>query len=400
MKTSKRRILFFGEAVTLAHIVRPVVLAQALDPARYDVQVACHPRYNHLFGPLPFELRSIESISPQLFLDRLQRREPLLDVQTLRGYVREDLQVMRGFAPDLIIGDFRLSLSVSARLAGIPYAAVTSAYWSPYARRQFPIPEHPIIGMFGVRTAQALFNLIRPFAFVYHSLPLNRVRHEYGLPLLRFDYVTPLTDGDYVLYADVPELLPTINLPHTHHYLGPVLWSPSVKIPDWWDHLPRDKPVVYVNLGSSGEARLLPVILQALCTLPVTVLAATAGRAQLPVLPSSVYVADYLPGEEAAKLADVVICNGGSPATHQALAAGKPVLGIASNMDQFLNMQAICLSGAGELLRASRVDAESIISLVPKILHHPTYAEAAKNIASIFSKYHAPGRFREILDNV
>ena len=44
-------------------------------------------------------------------------------------------------APDLVVGDLRVSLSVSARLAGIPYVAIANAYWSPYARRRFPLPD-------------------------------------------------------------------------------------------------------------------------------------------------------------------------------------------------------------------------------------------------------------------
>jgi hypothetical protein len=53
----RRRILFVGEAVTLAHIVRPVVLAQALDPAQYAITLACDDRYLKLFGELPWAWR-------------------------------------------------------------------------------------------------------------------------------------------------------------------------------------------------------------------------------------------------------------------------------------------------------------------------------------------------------
>jgi UDP:flavonoid glycosyltransferase YjiC (YdhE family) len=49
----RRRVLFVGEAVTLAHIVQPVVLAQALDPAQYAITLACDARYLGLFGELP-----------------------------------------------------------------------------------------------------------------------------------------------------------------------------------------------------------------------------------------------------------------------------------------------------------------------------------------------------------
>ncbi|RXL56259.1 hypothetical protein EO238_33760, partial [Citrobacter sp. AAK_AS5] len=50
--SARKRILFVGEAVTLAHVVRPAVLARALDPSRYEVVLACDERYLKLFGKL------------------------------------------------------------------------------------------------------------------------------------------------------------------------------------------------------------------------------------------------------------------------------------------------------------------------------------------------------------
>ena len=49
---------------------------------------------------------------------------------------------------------------------------------------------------------------------------------------------------------------------------------------------------------------------------------------------------DYLPGIDAAARFNLVICNDGNPTAQGALAAGVPVLEIACNMDQFLNMAA------------------------------------------------------------
>ena len=56
-----------------------------------------------------------------------------------------DLALIKSYRPDLIVGDFRLSLSISARVAGIPYAAISSAHWSPYYRHAaYPMPVLPL----------------------------------------------------------------------------------------------------------------------------------------------------------------------------------------------------------------------------------------------------------------
>jgi UDP:flavonoid glycosyltransferase YjiC (YdhE family) len=93
----------------------------------------------------------------------------------------------------------------------------------------------------------------------------------------------------------------------------------------------------------------------------------------------------------------LVICNGGSPTSQQALAAGVPVIGIASNLDQFLNMQAIEAAGAGVLSRADRFREDRFRSLVQRTLNDGGFRVAAQRIAMWFARYPAAQRFRASL---
>jgi UDP:flavonoid glycosyltransferase YjiC (YdhE family) len=209
------------------------------------------------------------------------------------------------------------------------------------------------------------------------------------------------TYGDFTVYADVPALVPTYDLPASHRYIGPVLWSPAVDLPDWWADLPSDRPIVYVTPGSSGESEFASVVLEALADMPVTVLVATAGRTRLEGIPSNARVADFLPGTEAAGRAALVISNGGSPTTWQALAAGVPVLGIASNnMDQHLNMTAVRHAGAGELLRARGLRPAPLRTLVTRMLDAPRYRTAAAALALARRRYEPESRFPALIQEV
>ncbi len=397
---SKKRILFFAEAVTLAHVARPVVLAQALNPDLYEVYLAWDPRYKKLFPDLPFSQRTIHSIPSDRFINALAKGKPLYDTKTLRDYVTEDLAVIEDIRPDLIVGDFRLSLAVSAPLSGAPYVAISNAYWSPYAKQHYPVPELRITKTLGIAVAQTIFGVARPTAFALHTIPLNRVRREHGLPHLGWDLRRVYTWANHTLYADVPGLIPTPNLPTHHRYIGPILWSPRVPPPDWWSKLTPDKPVIYVTLGSSGRSDLLPALFSALATMPVTVIAATAGRMKIDTNPDNVFLAEYLPGDAAVARAQLVICNGGSPTTQQALAQAKPVLGIPSNLDQHLNMQAVQRTGAGKLIRSEHATAQNIHQAVARMLATPSYIEAASKIAEEFSNYHTLDRFTALVEDV
>jgi UDP:flavonoid glycosyltransferase YjiC (YdhE family) len=393
----QRKILFIAEAVTLAHVGRPLALAASLNRQRYDLDFACAGGYEFCYRDSGLRHWPIASISGARFLQALASGKPVYDEATLLSYVEDDRRLLDRVRPDLVVGDFRLSLSVSARLARIPYATLTNAYWSPHGNQRYRVPDLPLTKFLPVAVADLVFRLIRPLAFSLHARPLNAVRARYGLAPLEADLRRIYTDADHTLYADIAALFPTHHLPPHHHYLGPVLWSPPLPFPAWWREVPDDRPIVYVTLGSSGQGRLLAPVLQALAPLPLSVLLATAGTEIAGPLPANVHAAPFLPGEAAARRASLVICNGGSPTSQQALAAGAPLIGIAGNLDQFLNMQGVTAVGAGTLLRADRLSVGALQTAVMALLGDATAHAAAQKIALAFGQSDAGANFNALL---
>lgn len=395
----RRKILFVAEAVTLAHVGRMIALAAKLDATQYEVHVACAEGYDFCFEGCSFTRWTIHSIPSQQFLDALAQGKPVYDQATLERYVEDDLKLLSKVSPDIVVGDFRLSLSVSARLARIPYVSIINAYWSPYTAPVYRVPHIPLTHFLPIPVANILFRCARPIAFALHARPLNAVRRKHGLPALGSDLRRVYTDADHTLYADAVEMFPPVDMPVEHSYIGPVTWSPPLPFPSWWSELPEDKPLVYVTLGSSGQGALLAHVLSALADLPVTVLAATAGNTDLAAVPANARVARFLPGEAAARRASLVICNGGSPTCHQALVAGVPVLGIAGNLDQFLNMDGVVRTGAGALLRADRFDPTQLRAAAEVLLETASASAAARALAQIFASYDAHAQFEKVLDS-
>jgi UDP:flavonoid glycosyltransferase YjiC (YdhE family) len=393
----RKKILFVAEAVTLAHVARPLALAATLDRRRYDVHIACAPGYEMFFKDSNVRSWGITSISSARFLAALAAGKPVYDAATLRRYVEDDLRVLKQVRPDVVIGDFRLSLSISARLAGVPYVGLINAYWSPYVQQHYSVPAIGLSRVLPIAIADRMFKLARPLAFALHSVPLNQVRRAHGLPPLGHDLRRVYTDADHVLYADIPEMFPATNLPSTHCYLGPVTWSPPTEVPDWWDALPAGRPIVYVTLGSSGQGALLPQVLQALAPLPLSVIAATAGNVTMGSVPANAHVAAYLPGIEAARRSSLVICNVGSPTSQQALSACVPVLGIAGNLDQYLNMHGVVASGAGALLRSDRLSEDGLRRAAVDLLEQPGAKASARKVAEQLVRYDAGARLAGLL---
>ena len=398
MKARRSRILFITEAITLAQVVRLLALARRLPGDRYEVHFACGTFAPWLFAGTEFQRHPLFTIDGPKALAALARGDRIYDTATLERYVRDELTLFEAVEPDLVIGDFRLSLAVSTRLAGVRSASLINAYWSPYAvRERFPVPDHPIVSLVGVERAERYFPQALPRVFAHFAAPLNAVRRRHGLGDATL--LEQLCFGDDVLYADAPELCPITEAPSQHHYLGMVPWSPEVPLPP---ALADDAtvPLVYVTLGSSGDQSALSAVLEGLEGLPLRGILATAGRPAPKRLPTTFLHADYVPGDEVARRARFVITNGGSSSGYQALAAGTPVLGIPSNLDQYLAMQAITRWGAGLELRSGSLTPAQVRRAATRLCEDPELVRRARDLSSTLAAYDCHERFASYLRGV
>ncbi len=394
----KKRILFVAENVTLAQVVRLKVLADSLDSERYEIHFASSEFHPMVFQQTKFERHSLTTIEKAAVERAFASGRRLYEKKTLERYVKAELRLIEEVEPNLIVGDFRLSLSVSAPLSGVPHATLINAYWSPFrSERTFPVPDHPIIRLLGEELTKQYFPRAIPRVFDHFAAPLNAVRKNHGLPPIG-NLQQVLCHGNYTLYPDVPGLVPTQSAPPHHLYLGPVLWSPDIPFDESLLH--DSRPLIYVTLGSSGKVEVLPIVLEALGQLPVHAVVATADRARLGPLPSNVTACSFVPGQELARRALAVISNGGSTTGYQALSEGTPVLGVASNFDQYLSMQAIERAGAGITVKARSISAHHVTQALRALLDDARYRMGAQRVASEFALYPARQRFSSFVDEV
>jgi len=393
MPAPRKRILFMSEAITLAQMVRLVTLARSLPRDGYEVHFASSQFPDYVFEGLQAHRWPIWGLSPKTAMARVASGKRLYSRRVLRRYIESDLHVLRAVSPDLVVGDLRWSLAVSAPTCGVPLASLINAYWSPFAVRSgFPLPDHPMVRILGEQMAAKYFPRALPWVFAHFAAPLNAERRRAGLPEIG-SLLEVLTFGDHVLYADPPELVPMTSTPSNHHFLGPIVWSAPGLLPKDWGAR-ADRVPIYVTQGSSGPARCLPIIAEALASMPVDVLLATAGRDQTGRLPDHVRVVPFVDGHAACARARLVIHNGGSSTGYQALAAGTPVIGIPSNLDQYLASERIDLCGAGLSLRSGTLTEKRVQDAVQRILSENTFATAASAMATTFARHTAASSFR------
>ena len=397
----KRKILFVGEAVTLAHVVRPLTLARTLNPSKYEITFACDLRYKNIIGEIEFQHKNIYTILTDHFLKAIVHGKTGYDYPILKKYVEEDLKLINDVDPDIIVGDFRLSLMISSKLSSKTYINITNGYWSPYSRNDFfPIPEHPAAKLLGIKISEFFFNFFSNYFFSILNSPWNKLLKRYNLPIVGNDIRQVFGNGDFVAYADIPDLYSMDGLPESHRFIGPIPWAPKTAYPDWWEEIPETGQKVYVNLGSSGNKKIMPILCKVLSKLPVIGIFALAGGESPEVNASNLYFADYLPGDQVASVSDLVVCNGGSPSTYQALSEGVPVLGLPTNMDQCLNMKILVNTSLGLMERNWTISEKQLQTYIIRLLSERQYKENAIRLKNRIASFSVKKEFPNMVNQI
>lgn len=390
--------MFVGEDVTLAHIARPLFLADALDKNKYDIHFASGGKYDYFIKKYDFSFHKIYSIPSEKFFRRGRRLVPLYSKKEMLEYIEAEKKLLFEVSPDLVVTDFRYTLCFVAEAQNIPLVLVTDAHWSPHSTQKFPIPEHILTKLFGLRFIEVAYSHLEFLFIRMHEARFKKIRKSLDIPSLkslRENYVS----GRWVFYAGVPSLGLTKNLPVHHRYFGPALWQPPVNLSERLKNLSHDVPIIYVSMGSSGEIGVLGKIIKVLAELNVNGVVSTAGRFQPKKIPANIYMENYIPALEIIKKSALVICNGGSPAVYQAFFAGVPVLGIPSNIDQFFVMDAVEKSGAGLMLRPMHLNEKRLKLSIGRLLVEKEFEIAAKKIQAEMEEYDAAKIFSDFVEN-
>ncbi|MBL7670585.1 MAG: hypothetical protein JNM39_08865 [Bdellovibrionaceae bacterium] len=365
----------------------------------FDIHVATGRRFFSLFSELPVQMLEIkEGDSPEFFL-RIDNGVPPFSPRTFELMIEEDIKVLDEASPDIVFGDLRNSLTVSSRLKKIFFINMSNAYWSSAVQGKTPVPLGPISRYLSERMASLFFVyfgkpmvraicwfFVRPYQKIIDKklLQTNLLNKQ----ALKFtDYRDFNVDGDQTLFFDTPELVSLSVLRGHQKFMGPLLWSSQVPIPDWWSSLNRSKPWIFVGLGSSGQPQDLPVIVRALLKLDVEVLVSTGPASlDLPANPR-LHCAPILPLGQLADNIQLALTNGGSPTSYFALNCGVPVIGVVSNMDQVLTMSHIEASGAGLALRHGNLTELKVFKAVERVLGDEKFRKNAERIRKSFRDY-------------
>jgi MGT family glycosyltransferase len=383
----------------LSHTSRPFEIAKRLRAMGYEVLFASEGEYMKLPREAGFAVLPIKTIDPDRVLTVSRSgRVNWYDYRLIEDCVAAELALFERVQPDLVLTDFRLPLSTSCEMAGIPLAVTLNAAWTNYYTVRVNAPEHlAVTRLLGKWVTNRIVPWVKKFIVTLDVQPFNRFRRKHGLRPLK--NIWEVWRGDLNLLVDIPEFGPTKNLPPNFHYIGPIVWEPEVPAPTWLDRLDPARPTLYFSMGSTGFARFFKQAVEIFGGTAYQCLMTTAGLVDLPHLPDNFYVVEYAPGSQLMAHSDLVVCHGGNGTIYQAMQAGVPLIGIPTMHDQEFNLDRVVDLGIGIHQSELQFRAEHLVEAVEEILTQTHYRENARVYQEILATYNGPDTGAALIDH-
>lgn len=384
-----------------------------------EIAKACRGHFNIIFmsyggrfeGMIEEEGFSIERMEPRLTERKLTYMDAKCRGDNQRGdwFSAEELELRVaneiGFysktKPAALLTGWCLSTIISTRAAGVPFVMVGDSTWIKEFYKAdlqaWPdLNDYSFLRWFPEKRLNHLVNrlmLTKPILVK----PFNIVGQKYGIK--KFKTFPELLEGDYTLLADIPEFTGLFDIRPNFHYIGPLIARIKGDIPDKIAEIPKDKPIVYFAMGSSGKPKIIADIIEGFRGKPYRVIAPI----QLLVkdmdlnIPDNVVVTDFLPAHKVNPLADISVIHGGIGTVMTSCLSGTPIVGVAMQAEQEANLDCCVRKGFAIRIKKKRVTATNILEAVDKMLNDESAKREAKKFQQELIKWDGPANAAKFL---
>ena len=338
----------------------------------------------HGFGLTLMEPRlTPEKIEHIAKVDRGEKFTPAFTDAEMIQRVENEVAVLKTLKPVAVITGSYPSIPVTCRMLNIPLVWVVQSTWLPdffeHGAGMTDRMRSAPIKAIADRCILAFINF-----WIRHGF-LNSVNHaakHFGVP--GYDSIFDYWRGDITLVAEPPEFS-GIKLPPNHFFTGPLIPQNEFALPEEIKNIPRDKPLIYFAMGSSGTREIVARIVESFEDKPYRVIAPVKfhlAQGQGVHIPSNVLITDWVPALQVNKMADLTVIHGGIGTVMTAALAGKPVVGVGMQMEQVANLACLERLGFAIRVRKSRNPSRKVQEAIAKLLND----ESAKSKAAAFAE--------------
>jgi len=400
MVRDRKTFLFFPVEIGLAHIVRPLAVAEALGRRGHRVIFALSKRKQKLFQSSQVEMIDIKSYMDN---DVTIRIKLFSTYQFHEELVKQELKMIKQYKPDAIIVDFRISALAAGLITNTPTYFLSLGESLPEGAR-LPNPGLPKLIY---RLLEPLIGPIYQLALTTYLKPLMTIVKEHKINISWRDWFRKVT---FIL----PE--PSFYFPPNAkdlklHYVGPLSWDGfKSETPLWLKKINRDGKTIYLTFGGTGfdHDKLIDLSIN-LVKLGYRVVVSGGMIAEPEDFPKmkNLFVAKFLPGKLITKKVDLMVCHGGYGTMIEAIQNQTPVLVVPFNPDQIIHgarmeelgvghcLFKITLKDLGEIFtfnwkhiedKGKKLETASIVESVRDMLtHQAEYRKALVRFNELYS---------------
>ena len=405
-----KTLIFAVAGYNLAETGRMLEIAKASKGKFEIIFISYGGQYEHFIEEAGFELRKME---PRLTQKKLDRLRVILSGETLNtvGYLTEkellvrvpnEIQFFKEVKPAAVLTGWCLSITVSARAAKVPFVNVlhSTSIQEYYKAGLQTWPDRLDFAflrrLFGKEKLQKRFNK-RILHAKWILKPYNKIAKQYDLK--EFNNFIELIEGDHTLLADIPEW---VNLPEIRpnlHFIGPLPFKSDMDVPNEVAEMPRDKPIVYFAMGSSGKPKLIKEIIEGFKDKPYYVIAPVKAHIEnMDVqIPPNVLVTGFLPAHKVNPMADISVIHGGQNTVMQAILSGTPIVGMGMHPEQEANLEACVRKGFAVRLNKWRDKSADVHYWIDKLLEDDEAKEEVKKFQKQLQKWDGPQNAAQFL---
>jgi UDP:flavonoid glycosyltransferase YjiC (YdhE family) len=328
------------------------------------------------------------------------------DQQRIIECIKAEVDLLRSYRPDRVIGVFRFTIKVSAHIAGIPHDSLICGCMTPYSQSALGVDDD---GGTAFQTHE-----INMF-FLSAGLKFNRTLAHFDVD--KISDIRETLIGDRTFLWDFPEFSPVSQKSGLIH-IGPLSW---IRWPydtvDMNSVVNGGSPLAVISFGTCAtNIAITKRMIGVLVDMGYRVIVAGGGQISAGDLlfeEKSVTVCRFAPLQMIFPHASLIISHGGQMTVFEALCNRVPAVVMPFQPEQAHN--GICLEriGCGRLLVPSktfigsssiytdaldRMSDEDIKSAILSLVGNPETERCLSRISDVLGRYHGPETMASILE--
>lgn len=407
---AKKMLVFAPCAYNLAETTRMIQIAKAVSEherakSLFDIQfISEGGDFERLIENAGFSIKKLKPrMTPEKiqYLYKLDKGEAIgasFSLTELVEKIDNEIEYLSELKPVAILTGSYFTMPLTHKIVDVPLICVVQSTWfEDFFTKGAGMTEEIKFMPFKKIADFFIFKLIDVSMKISLINPLNKAAKHYGVT--KFKTIFEFWRGDFNLVAETPDFTDAV-LPPDYQFIGPVIARENFPIPKEVMDIPRDKPLIYFAMGSSGTPEIVKKIIESFEGKPYRVVAPVkALLKQFPniCIPENVLITDWLPAHKVNKIADLSVIHGGIGTIMTAAYAGKPIVGVGMQPEQSSNLAAIERKGFAIRIPKSKDPSNKIHKAIQYLIENEDAKQKAKEYAVKLEQWDGPLRAAEIL---